>query len=57
MTEIADDNLGFVECWNEILTPKWIRFRHLLSGTALPNMKNSSCCLHIRFMLVSYSHE
>jgi ubiquinone/menaquinone biosynthesis C-methylase UbiE len=32
MTEIAADNLGFVECWNEILTPKWIRFRHLLSG-------------------------
>jgi len=32
MVEIADDNLGFVECWNEILTPKWIRFRHLLSG-------------------------
>jgi SAM-dependent methyltransferase len=24
--------MGFVECWNEILTPKWIRFRHLLSG-------------------------
>lgn len=32
MTDIASDNLGFVECWNEILTPKWIRFRHLLSG-------------------------
>jgi SAM-dependent methyltransferase len=32
MNDIADDNLGFVECWNEILTPKWIRFRHLLSG-------------------------
>ena len=32
MTEVADDNLGFVECWNEVLTPKWIRFRHLLSG-------------------------
>ncbi|MGB8223198.1 MAG: class I SAM-dependent methyltransferase [Polyangiales bacterium] len=32
MSEIASDNLGFVECWNEILTPKWIRFRHLLSG-------------------------
>ena len=32
MADIADDNLGFVECWNEILTPKWIRFRHLLSG-------------------------
>ena len=32
MSDIADDNLGFVECWNEILTPKWIRFRHLLSG-------------------------
>ncbi len=22
----------FIGCWNEILTPKWIRFRHLLSG-------------------------
>ena len=32
MTEIATENRGFVECWNEILTPKWIRFRHLLSG-------------------------
>jgi len=32
MGEIASDNLGFVECWNDILTPKWIRFRHLLSG-------------------------
>ncbi|MGB8329164.1 MAG: methyltransferase domain-containing protein [Polyangiales bacterium] len=32
MKQIANDNLGFVECWNEILTPKWIRFRHLLSG-------------------------
>ncbi len=25
-------NDGFIECWNEILTPKWLRFRHLLSG-------------------------
>jgi SAM-dependent methyltransferase len=32
MGGIASDNLGFVECWNDILTPKWIRFRHLLSG-------------------------
>mgnify|MGYP001829045206 FL=1 len=32
MVEIDADNEGFVECWNEILTPKWIRFRHLLSG-------------------------
>lgn len=32
MSEVANDNVGFVECWNEILTPKWIRFRHLLSG-------------------------
>jgi len=32
MSEVATDNIGFVECWNEILTPKWIRFRHLLSG-------------------------
>lgn len=22
----------FIECWNEILVPKWNRFRHLLSG-------------------------
>ena len=28
----ADGNQGFVECWNDVLTPKWIRFRHLLSG-------------------------
>jgi SAM-dependent methyltransferase len=28
----APENLGFVGCWNDILTPKWIRFRHLLSG-------------------------
>jgi SAM-dependent methyltransferase len=32
MTNVAVENVGFVECWNEILTPKWIRFRHLLSG-------------------------
>ncbi|MCP4897126.1 MAG: hypothetical protein GY906_09155 [bacterium] len=30
--ESALENEGFVRCWNEILTPKWIRFRHLLSG-------------------------
>lgn len=32
MAATADDNQGFIECWNEILTPKWVRFRHLLSG-------------------------
>lgn len=32
MTTPARDNRGFIECWNEVLTPKWIRFRHLLSG-------------------------
>lgn len=26
------ENDDFIGCWNEILTPKWIRFRHLLSG-------------------------
>jgi ubiquinone/menaquinone biosynthesis C-methylase UbiE len=25
-------NTGAIECWNETLTPKWVRFRHLLSG-------------------------
>lgn len=29
MTETNDD---FINCWNEILVPKWNRFRHLLSG-------------------------
>jgi ubiquinone/menaquinone biosynthesis C-methylase UbiE len=32
MSELAQENAGFIACWNEILTPKWIRFRHLLSG-------------------------
>lgn len=25
-------NEDFINCWNEILVPKWLRFRHLLSG-------------------------
>jgi SAM-dependent methyltransferase len=25
-------NEDFISCWNEILVPKWSRFRHLLSG-------------------------
>ncbi len=32
MTSGAAENDDFIACWNEILTPKWIRFRHLLSG-------------------------
>jgi ubiquinone/menaquinone biosynthesis C-methylase UbiE len=32
MATTAKENEGFIECWNDILTPKWIRFRHLLSG-------------------------
>jgi len=32
MTAAAIDNEEFIGCWNGILTPKWIRFRHLLSG-------------------------
>ncbi|HLK38459.1 MAG TPA: class I SAM-dependent methyltransferase, partial [Polyangiaceae bacterium] len=32
MTSVAKENQNFVACWNEILTPKWLRFRHLLSG-------------------------
>jgi ubiquinone/menaquinone biosynthesis C-methylase UbiE len=30
--EGATPNASFIECWNHILTPKWLRFRHLLSG-------------------------
>jgi SAM-dependent methyltransferase len=29
---MLNHNDEFIGCWNEILTPKWIRFRHLLSG-------------------------
>jgi SAM-dependent methyltransferase len=32
MTATAAENADFIGCWNQILTPKWIRFRHLLSG-------------------------
>jgi ubiquinone/menaquinone biosynthesis C-methylase UbiE len=32
MTQQAASNDEFIGCWNEILTPKWLRFRHLLSG-------------------------
>jgi len=28
----AGPNAEYVECWNDVLTPKWVRFRHLLSG-------------------------
>ncbi len=28
----ASTNDDFISCWNEILVPKWNRFRHLLSG-------------------------
>lgn len=28
----AQENDAFIGCWNNVLTPKWIRFRHLLSG-------------------------
>ncbi len=30
--EFAQENNEYIRCWNEILTPKWFRFRHLLSG-------------------------
>jgi SAM-dependent methyltransferase len=32
MADQAASNDEFIGCWNEILTPKWLRFRHLLSG-------------------------
>jgi SAM-dependent methyltransferase len=32
MNDAAAENADFIGCWNEILTPKWIRFRHILSG-------------------------
>ena len=32
MATTAQENEGFIDCWNNVLTPKWVRFRHLLSG-------------------------
>ena len=29
---MSGSNEDFISCWNEILVPKWNRFRHLLSG-------------------------
>lgn len=26
-------NAPFIDCWNQVLAPKWVRFRHLLSGS------------------------
>lgn len=31
MTHATTTREDFIGCWNEILTPKWVRFRHLLS--------------------------
>jgi SAM-dependent methyltransferase len=31
-TPTATANAPYIECWNGILTPKWLRFRHLLSS-------------------------
>lgn len=28
----ASANADAIACWNDVLTPKWLRFRHLLSG-------------------------
>jgi SAM-dependent methyltransferase len=30
--EVAPRGDDFIACWNGVLTPKWLRFRHLLSG-------------------------
>ena len=32
MSNAALTNNEFIACWTKILTPKWLRFRHLLSG-------------------------
>jgi SAM-dependent methyltransferase len=32
METTTQGNMDFIECWNGVLTPKWLRFRHLLSG-------------------------
>jgi ubiquinone/menaquinone biosynthesis C-methylase UbiE len=32
MATTAQENEGFIDCWNNVLTPKWVRFRDLLSG-------------------------
>jgi len=32
VVQSSQPNADYIECWNEVLTPKWLRFRHLLSG-------------------------
>jgi SAM-dependent methyltransferase len=32
VVESSQPNAPYIECWNDVLTPKWLRFRHLLSG-------------------------
>jgi ubiquinone/menaquinone biosynthesis C-methylase UbiE len=32
VTQATNAREEFIDCWNEVLTPKWLRFRHLLSG-------------------------
>lgn len=36
-----NSNDDFISCWNEILVPKWNRFRHLLSGNGAVHSKES----------------
>jgi SAM-dependent methyltransferase len=46
--EAAHENLGFIECWNQILTPKWIRFRHLLSGNGQIHSERAAPLFDVR---------
>jgi SAM-dependent methyltransferase len=32
LATVPTANSDFIACWNDILTPKWLRFRHLLSS-------------------------
>lgn len=36
-----NSNDDFISCWNEILVPKWNRFRHLLSGNGAVHSNES----------------
>ena len=41
-------NGDFIACWNDILTPKWLRFRHLLSGNGQVHSDPAYATLDLR---------
>jgi len=41
-------NAAIIACWNDVLTPKWVRFRHLLSGSGQIHSEPAYATLPLR---------